>query len=274
MLWGMDVIYADEILFRNAVLDAALLLLTARLLGRRVLPLRLLGAGALGGGYALLCALPPLGWLGSLPTAAGVSALLCLTAFGTDGFGRCWGVFLALAAAVAGAVMGLGRLLDENGSIRSASPRLVWLCFALCYGLLRFFFLGFWRERGRRTSAVRIRLGERETELRALRDTGNSLTDPLTGAPVLVADPSALSPLFSPPLPELPADGTEAFRRLSGRGELRGRLRLVPFSAVGTRRGMLPAFRADRVTVDGQETGHLIALSPTAVGNGEYRAII
>ena len=270
----MDVIYADEIILRNSALDALLLLISARLLRRRVRPARLLAAGSLGGVYAFLCALPPLRPLGSLPAAAGVSALLCLAAFGRAGLGRSWAVFLSLAAAVAGAVMGLGRLLSVSGNLRSASPRLVWLSFALCYALVRFLFLGLLRERERRTEAVRIVLGQRAAELTALRDTGNSLCDPLTGAPVLVTDGAALQALFLPPLPSLPPDGTEAFRRLSAREELRGRLRLVPYSAVGTARGMLIAFRPDRVEVDGEETGHLVALSPTPVGEGGCRAII
>ncbi|MEI3085592.1 MAG: sigma-E processing peptidase SpoIIGA [Oscillospiraceae bacterium] len=50
--------------------------------------------------------------------------------------------------------------------------------------------------------------------------------------------------------------------------ELAGRMRLIPFSALGGT-GLLPVFRPDSVRVDGEErTGLLAAISAAAAGDG------
>ncbi len=270
----MDIIYVDEIAFRNAVLDAMVLFLTARLLEEPGKPGRILPAAALGGIYAALAALPSLRALARPPTMLLISLGMVWIAFGAPPkLWRCWGVFLALSAGVAGAVIALSRLSGTAGGWPTAPPRLVLPGFALCYAAVRFFFLRMLRHRSRDIAEVRVTLAGREAVFSALRDTGNDLQDPLSGDRVLVADADALAPLFEAPVKTLPEDGAERFRLLSRYPELRGRLRLVSYSAVGTERGLLPCFRADRVTADGAELRCLVAVSPTPVGSGEYAAV-
>ena len=270
----MDIIYVDEIAFRSAALDAMVLFLTARLLEKPGKPGRVLAAAALGGVYAALAALPPLRGLTWPPTVLAVSLGMARVAFGPPPeLWRCWGVFLALSAGVAGAVMALARLAGTAGRWFAAPSRLLLPAFALCYAAVRFFFLRLFRQRGREVTEVRVALAGREAVFSALRDTGNALEDPLSGDRILVADARVLTPLFGSPVGALPEDGAESFRLLTRIPALRGRLRLVSYSAVGTERGLLPCFRADRVTADGEELRCLVAVSPTPVGEGEYSAI-
>jgi len=270
----MDVIYVDELLVRNALLDYLLLLAAARLRGA---PLRrgrfALGAG-LGGVYAVLAAIPPLRWLSGGLWALGVSVGMGLAAYGGGpGFWSRWGTFLALAAGFAGAAAALGRLAGESGAVFTASPRVRLLCFGLGYAAVRFYLSR--PKRGRQLADAEIVLGERSVRLAALRDTGNELFDGVSGRAVLIADPAALAPLFDPPLPSpLPADPAESFRRLSEHSVLRGRLHLVPYAAVGTERGLLVCFRPDALRADGEELRRLVALSPTPLGGREYSAVL
>ena len=53
---------------------------------------------------------------------------------------------------------------------------------------------------------VRLTLGERQVELTGLVDTGNTLTDPATGRPVLVAEADSLEELLPPGLRPGPAE--------------------------------------------------------------------
>jgi len=56
---------------------------------------------------------------------------------------------------------------------------------------------------------------------------------------------------------------------------LAGRFRLVPYTTVGTGRGLLLCFRPDRLTVEQKPRETLIALSPTPLSDlGEYSAVI
>ena len=110
----------------------------------------------------------------------------------------------------------------------------------------------------------------------ALRDTGNTLQDPLTGRPVVVVEGELVKAL----LPELPGLDRQ---RLSHPVELMGELKetglrfqLLPYRAVGVECGMLLALRARGIAVDGRPLGRLlVALSPTALDDGGgYQALI
>lgn len=271
---GMDIIYVDELFVRNALLDYLLLLSAARLRGAPIRRGRFALAAGLGGIYAVLAAIPPLSWLAGVPWALGVSVGMGLAAYGGGpGFWERWGTFLALAALFAGAVAALGRLVGEGATVSAASGRVRLLCFGLGYAAVHFVL----SRPGRRRQVVEaeIVLGERRVRLAALRDTGNELFDPVTGAAVMVADPEALAPLFDPPLSlPLPADAAACFRRLSEHKTLRGRLRLVSYASVGTEHGLLVCFRPDSLRADGEELCRLAAFSPTPLSGRGYRAVL
>ena len=102
-----------------------------------------------------------------------------------------------------------------------------------------------------------------------LLDTGNCLTDPVTGARVLVAAPEALAPLL-PERAELftLSDPVELAARLGALPETRGRARLLACATVGGP-GLLAALRPDTAQVDGKpRPGLLAAVSPAARGEG------
>ncbi len=137
---------------------------------------------------------------------------------------------------------------------------------------------------GRHTAAsgellpVRLTIGERTAELVALVDTGNTLTDPASGRPVMVAEGGRLTALFPkecrPERDDL-EDPASGLVRL-GRGAWRGRFSLLPYRAVGVSRGLLLAVRVDQIQLAGENKGPLlVALSPTPVSDGGgYGALI
>ena len=195
-------------------------------------------------------------------------------------------IFLALACAFGGGVLAVellgGQRLALGGGVLYSGMdlKIVLLSAAGCYGLLTLVFRGIGRHGGPSGELTRVRLtlGERQVELTALVDTGNTLTDPVSGRPVMVAEGETLSPLFPPgtgPGPEDLRDPAGGLARL-GEGPLRGRLRLLPYRAVGVDRGLLLAVRVDRARVGGEELGPLlVAMSPTPVSDGgSYRALI
>ena len=104
-------------------------------------------------------------------------------------------------------------------------------------------------------------------ELTALRDSGNSLTDPFTGEPVLVAQYDAVKKLLPCALPR-PADPAAPMTRLQAQGV---GCRLIPYHALGSS-GMLLAVRCDRVTVGGKAAGSLVAIAPDRLGS-TYQAL-
>ncbi len=274
----MNVIYVDELFLLNALTDYLLLLSCARLRGKALRRGRFAAAAALGGVYAVFAAIPPLSFLVSLAVKALVSLLMAWIAFGAPPeLWRGWGCFLALSSAFAGAVYGISLLsgAEGRGTVSGAPLKTLVLSFGLCYAAVRLVFGRFLRRRERCIVEARIELCGKTAVVRALRDTGNALFDPLSGSRILLAEPVSLGSLFSPPLAfPLPDDPAACFRALSSHPVLSRRLRLVGFSAVGTKRGLLVCFRPDSVTVEGTEEAYLVAFSPTPLGDGEYAALV
>lgn len=275
----MTTIYVDTLFLLNAVVDYLLLLCSARLAGEPLERLRFAGAAALGGGYAVALFLP--GWEFLYHPLCRVSAavLMVLTAFARSRrLLRQAAIFFALACAFGGGVLAVGLLggqgLTLGGGVfySAIDLKTVLVSAAGCYGGLSLCFRNWGRHSAARgeLKPVRLEFSGRTLELTALMDTGNTLTDPVTGRRVLVAEGACLAPLF----PEAwkldgqalldPAAGLERFN-----SQWPGRFRLIPYRAVGTERGLLLAARLDRVEVDGEEqAGALVALSPNPVSDG------
>ncbi len=121
---------------------------------------------------------------------------------------------------------------------------------------------------------IRVEQGNRQSTFHALFDSGNGLRDPVSGAKVLVASPRALSGILGENVSLFESLGAVQLQELSMQiPELSGRLRLLPFSAVGGK-GLLPVFRPDHLFIEGQERrDYLIAISPQTRGDG-FDAII
>ena len=265
------VVYLDSIFLLNSAADAAALYATARLSGLPAAGRRLAAAALLGGTYGALCALPGWGMLSSLPAQACAAAGLVRLAFGRrEGFLRRVLLFFLLSCSLAGALMAGARLLRERGG---ALTGLDWRIFLLagggCFLLLSVVFRGGARHcAAGQLRRCRIFRRGREAELTALLDTGCTLTDGLSGAPVLTVHWAALESLWTPEervvLSRLESEG--AARCLERLG---GGFRLLPYRAVGVRSGLLLCFKADRAELEGRSLGAVtVALSPTPVSDG------
>ena len=195
-------------------------------------------------------------------------------------------VFCAVSAAFGGGIFALqllggGGLALRNGVLYSALDlRFILLSGAGCYALLTLV-LG---RTARHTAARRelapvlLTLEGRRVALTALVDTGNTLADPATGRPVMVAEGEKAAGLFPPglaPSGEELRRPVEALERLDRRG-WGGRCRLLPYRAVGVECGMLLALRLDGARVGTEDYGKLLlALSPTPLSDGGgYSALI
>lgn len=274
----MTVIYVDTLFLLNALVDYLLLLCAARLAGEPLKRLRFALGAVLGGGYAVAIFLPGLGFLERPACRLAAAVLMVLAAFwDSRRLGRQVLIFFALSCAFAGGVLAISMLGGQGLSLNRGviysgmDLKIVLLSAAGCYAVLSLLL----QKAVRHTSftgelkAVRLELEDRTVELTALTDTGNTLTDPVTGQGVMVAEGERLLPLFAasqrPSVQEL-RDPAGALGRLTGAG---GHFRLLPYRAVGVDRGLLLAVRVDRAVVDGEDWGAMVvALSPTPVSDG------
>lgn len=250
-------VYLDLVIGINFVVDLLLLLGTNRLSGfppgwRRAVP-----AALLGGIYAGVCMMPSFRFLGN-----GLWRIVSLAVMGIIAFGmnrsalkRC-GVFLLLSMAMGGVATGMGR---SDFGILVISAMVVWLLCRIGFGN---------RIGGREYVPLTIQWGDVSVELTALKDTGNTLQDPVTGEQVLVIGPEYAEKLLGLTEKQLSSPMETLLS-----GAVPG-LRLIPYRAVGQPGSILLAKRFDRVTIGNQKGSALVAFAPERIGNGEvYQAL-
>lgn len=281
----MTVIYIDTLFLLNALVDYLLLLAAARLAGEPLRRWRFVLGAALGGLYAVAIFLPGLSFLAHpLCRAASAVLMLVISYGGSRRLLRQGILFVALTCAFGGGVVAIGLLggtgltLGSGVFYSALDLKVVLLSAAVCYGVLTLLFQRLARHGGGELVPVKLRLGERTVDLTALVDTGNTLTDPVSGRPVMVAEGERAGPLFPREHRPGPADLTDPAAALArlGTGEWQGRFRLLPYRSVGVDRGLLLAVRLDGLELKGQRRGSaLVALSPTPVSDGGgYQALI
>lgn len=245
------VVYWDLVALWNFALDYLLLLGTARLAGMAVHRRRLAAGAALGAVYAVAAlALPISRW-----ASAAALALMCLAAFGKERYIKLTLLFLLIACALGGGTVLLGRMSGGMARLTRGVvyAELPWGVFCGAAGiswvLLAVVFRGGARHSARDFVRACVACGGKTVTVTLLRDTGNLLTDPLTGEGVPVIEASALAPLGRAPTATLRA------HTVSG-GET-----------------ALPALRCDALTVDGRACGaRLIAVSPDTFG-GRFQGL-
>lgn len=280
-------IYVDGLFLLNTALNGLLLLGTARLGGAAVVWWRIVLGAALGGGYAVAALVLP--W----PAVSGMAGkLLSAAAMTVCAFGfrrqtvKLGGVFLALSAALAGVVlavveiMGTGLMLVDGGAYYPVSGKALLLTAAAVYVLSRTVFAQLVRHTGGEVFPLELRSGSKAVKLTALRDTGNTLRDPVTNEEVVVAEWQTARGLLPPEAAALVdaaalRNPAELLPRLLA-AMPSGKWRLIPFRAVGVSGGMLVAMRCDALRI-GKRTvrGGVVAFSPTPVSDGGgYTALI
>ena len=273
----MQTVYIDSLFIINAAINYVLMLCTAKICGISANRLRIAAACILGGIYAVSTVFYE--HLNSPAIKIICGAFMVLTVFGGEQrLLRVGLIFFAVSAAFGGSIYAVSLLRGDGPGIR-ISVKTLTVSFALFYVAFAIVF----RRLGRatvkaETVPVTASLGGRTVRLTALRDTGNSLTDTLTGKPIIIISREAAVQLLPPNAEVLFAK--DAFSdpvSLTLMAEKAGiRLRLLPYSAVGIKNGLLPAFRLDSAFIDGKQASSLIAaVSPTNISDGgTYSALI
>lgn len=250
-------VYLDLVMILNFAVDFLLLTGTNRFTGFPGEYRRCVWGALLGGIYGGCCLLPGFAFLGS-----GIWRLVFLGLMGWVAFGwnrsalRRIPVFVILNMALGGLAAssradGLWGLL--------LCGMLLW---ALCSGSLRGCSVP------EAYIPAELNWGGRTVRLYALRDTGNVLSDPVTGEQVLVCGADVGEELlglsrawFQDPV------GAVVSGKVPG-------LRLIPYHAVGRPNGMLPAVRLKEAVIGGVRKEPLVAFAPEEIAKGQvYRML-
>ena len=251
------VIYLDLVMVLNFLVDFLLLLGTNRLAGFPGQPRRCALSALLGAVYSGACLLPGMEFLGNFLWRSVFLGLMGILAFGCNLSAlKRTGIFLLLTMAMGGVALSLGR-----GDSLS-----VVLCALLCLLLSAVSFGG--KVGGREYEPLQLSLEGRKVNIIALKDTGNTLRDPVTGEPVLVLSAAVAFRLTGLTETQLrhPLE-TLADHPHSG-------FRLIPYHSIGNGGSFLLGKRIAAVNAAGVRKHTLAAFAPEGLGTGEvYQAL-
>lgn len=233
-------------------------------------------AAGTGGGYAAAALLPELAFLRLEAAQLCAATVMLLIAFGIQRRTlRLGGLFLALTFCLGGVVflmtqiMGTQVLLLPSGAYYPVSMTGVLMMACGGYLVVYLFFVRIAEHGGGEIQTLQVSLNARTVQIRALRDTGNTLRDPITNERVLVAEWETAKRL----LPDAALDARRITQPDILLPELAARyptlhFRLIPYRAVGTAAGLLLAVRCMAADASGRKRRLLMAFSPTAVSDG------
>ena len=250
-------VFLDLVMLLNFLVDFLLLLGTNRLSGFPAAVGRCALAAAFGSLYAAGCLLPGFRFLGNLLWRCVSLCLMALIAFGLsrDAVKR-GGVFLLLSLSLGGMALCFSR---QNFGALALGAAGIWLLCRISFGD---------GPVGREYVPVTLTHRGKTVRFTALRDTGNTLRDPITGEPVLVVSSQIGRQLTGLTEAQLAAPlETLASRRMPG-------LRLVPYRAVGTAGGLMLAMRFPDAAIGSRKQSILVGFAPEGLGQtGMYQAL-
>jgi len=264
------VVYIDEVLLGNFIVNFAILWITAKLANLKAAFWRLSAGAGLGALYSLVLFFPVPGYIFSIYAKIIFSIVMVAVAFAplnARKFFIVLGWFYVISFAFGGLVFGVTYFLhSQNLGANISSFWAVtgkYFRHGILLALVIMWAVGKWGPvlwRKRITASIfhvplTVRIGEKAQRLEALLDTGNRLTDPLTDYPVIVVEYEALKNL-------LPVEAAKVFGQTFNSGDFSGilnqfstsdwavRFRIIPFCSVGKANGILPGFRPDEVEID------------------------
>ncbi len=273
--------YGDVYWAINFTMDWLALWLTAKAMGQRPRPGRISMGAGLGAIYATAALLLPDGNLLSLIT--GLAVPLVLVALSLElphrgGMARTLGkgvaIFYLISFLLGGAATAVSyfvakwakRELVMGGQVSALPADLPYwglLLIALTVGAAISLLL---RRRGKLPHIATVEIGEQEdalTSLIGLIDSGNLLTEPLSGSGVILVRREAAA--------FLPAE--LAFLREGGTPTLSPRLRLIPYSTPAGE-GILYGYLPRHLRVNGRPRAACVAIAPLPPGGEPADAIL
>lgn len=289
-------VYADVILLENLIMNYLILWSTARLTRYSYSKVKLLIASVLGAVYAVLSYLPEYSYLFSFFMKILFSILIVIVAYTPAYFHlmlKLTGIFYIVSFIFGGAAFGLfyfinGLDLTSNGIsfIKDFPIKILAVAVAVAYFTVRYSWDYIQHRIKRERLIVRVEMSfdNKQLCMDALVDTGNSLKDPITDAPVMITEYSAIRELLPSDIQrifELRSENElDAIAEIMSISKWATRFRIIPFKSLGRENGMLIGFRPDVLIIFDNDkriqlNNIVIAIYRKSLSkDGEYSALI
>lgn len=289
------IVYPDVLIIQNFFMNYLLLYLVNRMCSCRAKGWRIALGAFIGALYVMVVFFPYLRVLYSLLIKLLVSALMIVIAFFPYRFSRFLKLFIIFyleAFILGGCITAIIYLSNydiqftNNVFVTGSSYIRNFIILGSILGIM-LIKIGFDYLEGhygmeKRIVTLEIVANKGTSIIIALIDTGNSLKDPVTNAPVIIAYYKAVFDIFPDEVKKNGREGMSyhGIQKALMNSSYKSRIRAIPYKALGTNNGLLFGIRADRAVVRLKRKTYavdnpIIALyeNPLSSG-GEYDGLI
>lgn len=256
-------IYIDVLFAVNGIVNFMLLLATSKISKIHTHTWRLFVGAFFGAIYAVCMFFPQVEALYTLISKIIISFIIIAVTFTIKKlrhFLKTVFIFYITSFIFGGIALGLFYFIGfgkgtviSNGIFYFNLPwRILAIASITAYGIIRFVWKVAKSDRMRDYKRIDVYLKGNKASLNALVDTGNMLSDPVSKMPVIVAEFDVVAPI-------LPQSFISLYKSLSCSPEniilenqdsfLASRLRIIPYSSLGTTDGMLIGMKPDSVKI-------------------------
>ena len=282
-------IYAEYLFLENLIAGGVILVLTGKISGIKIKRGLLTLGSILCGAYSFILfwdSLAP--WI-ALLSKLGFSVILVMLVFQTRRVRlivRVIMIFYLISFAMGGITIGAMYFIGLSGVTHNSAIYLESITYiniavgcTLTYIIFNTF-AGYLKGkliREKTTANVLIELGNKKVEMKGLVDTGNFLTDPLTGKPVLIISLAAAKQILPVDIVDIATneENYQAIYEKLMKSNYANRVSLIPYKSIGERKGILIGVRPDKVRIgiqDGKSKSNFIIM-PKGVILAIYKGI-
>lgn len=289
-------VYGDVIFVENLVMNCIILFSTAKLTRSRYKKLNIFLASIIGSVYSVFYYFPGYEYLYTWFLKLIFSLFIIALAFNPYNlkeFGRAVAVFYIVSLIFGGAAFGVfyfinGIKFSYQGIfyMESFPIKLLFASILSAYIIIKFSW-GYIVSKIRREKIlmdVSVLQENKRIYLVALVDTGNSLTDPITNLPVLIAEYEIVKELLPAEIQRIFEENKDnnlnVIASVLSKSEWMTKFRFIPFKSLGNENGMLIGFKPDAINIEDKNTKKNIKDIIIAIYNkklskdGEYNALL
>ncbi|MCX7710921.1 MAG: sigma-E processing peptidase SpoIIGA [Clostridia bacterium] len=291
-------IYLDVLFLENVVMNYLILLVTAKFSKNKTSSLRLLMGALVGACYvAILILFPNIKFYYTAFGKIILSFVMIAVAFTPEKvlqFFKTLAIFYISTFIFAGAAFAFMYFNQTGSFVRNGIVYIFWqskwtllLLSIIMVGIIVRIFWEIIQSRHIKEKlllTLRIAFESKIIALAALVDTGNSLHDPLTNTPVIVAEFKAIKDILPDEIQRIFLESKEndliSVTDIVSNSTWLSRFRLIPFTSIGKENGMMIGFKPDYIEIGedqerkGVENVIICIYNRSLSKNERYRALL
>ena len=284
------ILYADVVFIENLCINYIILLITFKILKKKLKKIRILFASIIGGIYAVLSYINIETGMLSLFIKIIMSILIIKIAFNSKIIKEIIQeiiVFYLVTFGLGGAIfavlfnIGKNQIVIRNGVVIGISSAKILISGIIIGYLIIVKTIKILKKMFRVSSVygnIRIVMNNKEIELKAMLDTGNLLVEPISKSPVIIVEKEKLNNIIPDDILNIDIGGD--VERIDVRDEYISKIKLIPYSSVGKENGILMGIRAEKLIIEldnkKYETDDVIigVFEKQFKSNGKYSALL